>query len=94
MKTTMSQKILRISDSSNTTDFVLHKSQQTQFNSILKEIIDFTEHKLQWYADNKATTRSEKLVILALLKDYVEGHVAVAWKNGSPVYIKVTKDSP
>lgn len=72
------------------TEFQLHKSQQTIFNNILKNICDYSEHRLIRYID-KVTDQQQKLVLVALLHDYRTGHVAIAWKRGQPVWIKVTK---
>ena len=72
------------------TEFQLHKSQQTAFNGILKKVCDYSEHRLMRYID-KTTDAQQKLVLVALLSDYISGHVALAWKRGHPIWIKVTK---
>jgi hypothetical protein len=33
-----------------------------------------------------------KLTLAAMVDDYRKGHIAVAWRRGQPVYIKVTKE--
>jgi hypothetical protein len=33
------------------------------------------------------------MVIMAMLSDYVSGNIAVAWKRGNPIYVRVTKDA-
>lgn len=73
------------------TDFVLHKSQQTLFTGIQKKIVDFTEHKLVRYAQATQDAQ-QKLVLMAMISDYIDGKIAVAWTHGRPVYIKVTKE--
>ncbi len=72
------------------TEFQLHKSQQTIFNNVLKNIRDYSEYRLIRYVD-KTTDQQQKLILIALLHDYKAGHVAVAWKRGQPIWIKVTK---
>lgn len=72
------------------TDFVLHKSQQTIFTGIQKKIVDYTEHRLLRYAENVRDPQ-QKLVLMAMINDYRNGHIAVAWKRGQPVYIRVNK---
>jgi len=72
------------------TEFQLHKSQQTIFNNILKNICDYSEHRLIRYI-NQVTDQQQKMVLVALLHDYRTGHVAIAWNRGQPVWIKVTK---
>lgn len=75
------------------TDFVLHKSQQSLFNGIQKKIVDYTEHRLLRYT-SIVHDPQQKLVLMAMISDYREGKIAVAWKQGMPVYLKIQKDSP
>lgn len=77
-------------DAKNThcTDFVMHKSQSSMANTA--NIIDFFEHKLLKYAA-AIQDAQQQLVIYALIKDYRDGHVAVAWKAGLPLYTRVIK---
>lgn len=72
------------------TDFQLHKSQQTIFGGIQKKVYDYSEHRLIRHID-KINDAQQKLILIALLSDYVSGHVAIAWKRGLPVWIKVIK---
>lgn len=74
------------------TDYVLHKSQQTLFTGIQKKVIDFTEHKLLKYA-HVTQDAQQKLVLMVMVSDYVSGKIAVAWANGRPIYIRVTKEA-
>lgn len=73
------------------TDFVLHKSQQTIFAGIQKKIVDYTEHRLIRYAMSVKDAQ-QKLVLVALITDYRDGKVAIAWRKGQPIYIRVTRD--
>jgi hypothetical protein len=72
------------------TEFQLHKSQQTVFSGILYKVFDFTEYRLKKYIKGTDDTQ-QKLTLVTLLKDYISGHVAVAWKKGHPIWIKVSK---
>lgn len=72
------------------TEFQLHKSQQTVFIGVLYKIFDFTEYKLRRHID-AVKDAQQKLVLIALLHDYTLGQVAIAWKKGQPVWIKVQK---
>jgi hypothetical protein len=72
------------------TEFQLHKSQQTVFNQILKKVYDYSEHRLIRHI-SKVTDQQQKSVLVELLRDYISGKVAIAWKKGLPVWIKVTK---
>jgi hypothetical protein len=74
----------------DSTDFVLHKSQQVQFHGIQKKIIDYTEYRLIRFA-NACQDQQQKLVLMALIVDYRKGNVAIAWRRGTPTYIRVTK---
>jgi hypothetical protein len=73
------------------TDFQLHKSQLTIFSGILHMVFDYTEHKLRKHI-NIVKDEQQKLTLRELLKDYITGNVAVAWKKGQPIWIKVSKD--
>jgi len=72
------------------TDFQMHKSQQTAFTGIMHMVIDYTEHRLSRYIE-KVKDAQQKLILVSLLKDYVAGNVAVAWRRGQPIWIKVSK---
>lgn len=72
------------------TEFQLHKSQQTAFIGVLYKVFDYTEYKLKKYIDTVKDAQ-QKLVLVALLHDYIAGQVAIAWKKGQPVWIKVQK---
>ncbi len=80
-------------DAENCTSFQLHKSQQTIFNGVGNRVIDYTEHRLIKYAD-KVKDAQQKMVLMAMIVDYRAGNVAVAWKRGNPIYVRVTKDTP
>lgn len=73
------------------TEFTLHVSQQSGFSVVKKKLIDYTEYRLVRYAKSVIDAQ-QKLVLFALIEDYRNGHVAVAWRSGLPVHIKVTKD--
>ena len=72
------------------TEFQLHKSQQTAFHGILRKVYDYSEFRLTRYID-RVKDAQQKLVLIALLHDYIAGHVAIAWKRGQPIWIKVNK---
>ncbi len=73
------------------TDFVLHKSQQNIFHGIQKKIVDYTEHRLLRYASN-VSDQQQKFVLMALINDYRMGLIAIAWKRGYPIYLRVQKE--
>lgn len=72
------------------TEFTLHVSQQSLPRELRKKILDYTQHRLEKYTES-VDDPQQKMVLYALLHDYVKGDVAVAWKRGQPVYVKVTK---
>lgn len=74
------------------TEFVLHKSQQTIFSGIQGKIIDYTEHKLVKYAINTKDAQ-QQLVLMAMISDYMSGKIAIAWKRGKPVPLRVTSST-
>lgn len=72
------------------TEFQLHKSQTSLLN--LKKVFDYTEYRLERYIDLMSDVQ-QKMTLESILKEYVLGLVAVAWKAGRPVWIRVTKES-
>lgn len=72
------------------TDFTMHVSQQTGYKGNKKNLIDYSQHRLEKYID-QIDDAQQKMVLFALLHDYVKGDVALAWKRGQPIYIQVTK---
>ena len=79
-------------ETKNTTEYVMHKSQTSLFNGIQHKVIDYSEHRLMRYIDS-VTDRQQKLVLMALLSDYISGQVAIAWREGRPTYIRVTSET-
>ena len=78
--------------SGDCTDFVLHSSQRSSIDkSSGCRIYDYTEYRLIRYAQNTEDAQ-QKLVLMALITDYRVGLVAVAWKRGQPVPLRVTKE--
>lgn len=71
------------------TCFALHKSQST-FN--YGNVIDFSERRLMRLALS-INDAQQKLVLMAMLSDYIHGLLAIAWKRGLPTYVKVTKNA-
>lgn len=69
------------------TEFQLHFGQENG-----KNVIDFTERKLVQYA-LKCKDPQQKMILMALIADYRNGLVAVAWRRGAPVPLRVTRDS-
>lgn len=69
------------------TDFQLHMGK-----SIAKNIVDFTERKLLGYA-MRTKDPQQKLMLMAMVDDYCKGNIAVAWKRGQPVFIRVTRET-
>lgn len=73
----------------STTDFTLHKSQLYRLQD---RVIDYTEHRLLRYALSVNDVQ-QRLVLMAMLADYKAGHIAIAWKRGLPVHMKVTRST-
>ena len=74
------------------TNFQLHKSQLNIFDGFRRRVIDYTEHRLIRYAKS-LKDEQQRLVIMAMVMDYKNGSIAVAWKRGQPISMKVTKES-
>jgi len=75
---------------SECTEFTLHVTQKSEFSS-KKKLIDYSEYKLRKYIDSVSDPQ-QKLILNVMLQDYVTGNIAVAWRKGQPVYIKVSKE--
>ena len=67
------------------TDFQLHTKRTGN-------VLDFTLHKLIRYA-LKTQDPQQKLTLMALIEDYRNGLVAIAWRKGLPVPLRVTKEA-
>ena len=72
------------------TEFTMHISQQTNLSGKRKNLIDYSQYQLMKYIDTTMDTQ-QRIILIALLHDYIIGDVALAWKRGQPVYISVTK---
>lgn len=70
---------------SKSTDFQLYVGSRDN-------VIDFTKHRLLSYA-NKTKDLQQQMFLMALVEDYVKGLVAIAWKRGVPVHLKVTRQA-
>ena len=69
------------------TEFQLHVGR-----SETRNVIDFTEYKLVRYA-LKCKDPQQKLILMALVDDYRAGSVAISWRRGAPVPVRVTKEA-
>jgi hypothetical protein len=63
-----------------------------QLHSKAANVVDFTERKLLKLAA-KVSDPQQKLTLVAVIQDYRDGNIAVAWKRGAPVYVRVTKEA-
>lgn len=68
------------------TEFQLHGG------NVFRNVVDFTERKLLKYA-SKASDHQQKLVLMVMIDDYRKGNIAIAWRRGQPVYVKVTREN-
>lgn len=64
------------------TDFQLH------LEGHASNVIDFTERKLVRYA-LATQDEQQRIVLMALIVDYRAGAVAVAWRQGRPIPLRV-----
>lgn len=56
-----------------------------------RNVVDFTEQKLLRYAE-KANDPQQKLVLMSMVKEYRSGDIAIAWRKGQPVFVRVTRE--
>lgn len=71
------------------TEFQLHKS-QNQLTSH-KNVIDYSYFRLIMYI-HQITDEQQKETLKQICVEYKKGLIAIAWKAGRPVWLKVTKD--
>ena len=71
------------------TEFHLHKSQFSETDK--SDVFDYTDHRLTNYISS-IKDESQRHTLLEILETYRKGLVAVAWKSGKPVWVKVTKE--
>lgn len=69
------------------TEFQLHKSQTSVTDT--RRLIDYTSHRLMRYIEATADEQ-QRLTLQNLLQEYKTGKVAIAWKSGKPIWMKVT----
>lgn len=72
------------------TEYQLHKSQRSAFKT-LSNVIDYSEHKLLNYI-KMVTDVQQKQILTELVSKYKKGNVAIAWQQGRPIWIPITKD--
>lgn len=53
-------------------------------------VIDFTKHRLLRCIERAKDPR-QRLLLVALAQDYVSGQVAVAWRRGRPVLVRLAQ---
>ena len=70
------------------TEFSLHVNQKSSEKK--RNIVDYSQKRLERYIDT-IDDPQQKMVLYALLHDYIKGDVALAWKRGQPIYFQVTK---
>lgn len=73
------------------TEFQLHISHFQSYFKNRNSLIDFSEQRLMWYINNIIDDPQKRAIISAILDDYRHGRVAIAWKNGEPVYVRMNR---
>jgi hypothetical protein len=74
---------------SGCTEFHLHKSQNSQTG---KNVHDFSFHRLN-KCIQETDDPKQREVLETLLKDYRSGRIALAWREGKPIWLGVTKST-
>jgi hypothetical protein len=52
-------------------------------------LIDYTEQRLMWLINKILMMSKRKLQLIMLLSDYRKGKVAIAWRAGEPVFLRL-----
>ena len=71
---------------SSSTDYQLHDELGCKGN-----VIDFTLQKLKRKIASISALK-QKILLEAMLEDYISGVVAISWRRGLPSALRVTKD--
>lgn len=87
---TRTPKGVRPNPGEHCTEFQLHAHHNPN-SGRNKGVCDYSEFRLMRYIEQVNDTQ-QKLTLEGVLKDYKQGRVAVAWKSGRPVWLKVTKE--
>lgn len=85
----MSSKIFKEKDNERT-EFQLHISQYQTFQSYKHILKDFTEVKLERYLEEVSYDPLKKKQVENVLRDYKLGRLAIAWKKGEPMYVRIS----
>jgi hypothetical protein len=67
------------------TSFVMHRSLHAMNAA---NVIDYSEQRLLRLAKS-ARDEQQRLVVMTLLHDYKNGDIAIGWRAGNPVFIRV-----
>lgn len=73
----------------STTEYVIFQRMRDD-----DSLIDFTEHRLVWMINQNNGMSKKKLLLIALLHDYRKGSVAIAWRSGEPVFLRMELTGP
>jgi hypothetical protein len=72
-----------------TTEYSMHVSQRSSY---ILNVIDYGEKRLLKHLA-ETTDQQQINALNELLKNYVKGKIALAWRGGKPCYIRVTKEN-
>ena len=61
-------------------------------SNVARNVIDLTERRLRRIA-SKAKDPQQKALLLALIDEYRRGLVAVAWRRGAPIPLRLTQET-
>jgi len=89
----MARKIINDSTHAGRTEFQLHVSQFQSYYTNKNHLSDFTEKKLREYIEKNSFDDQKLILIKSILEDYINGRVAIAWKQGEPVYVRINKNT-
>ena len=72
------------------TEYQLHKSQLPRADK--RNLFDYTEFRLRLYISS-VTDETQRITLKDILASYKKGWVAIAWRSGKPIWLKVTRES-
>lgn len=72
----------RVSRFGSTTEYQVYQSGEG--------VIDFTDRKLKWCADK--ANPADNITLRIIIEQYRKGEVAVGWRRGKPIWIRVKSE--
>jgi hypothetical protein len=78
-------------DVQDCTEFQMHKTMHPMYDQLKKKLVDFTEYRLLRYF-SMIDDAQQKTMLIEIIEKYRKGLIAIAWKQGRPIYLDLTRE--